>query len=52
MTSGWQGAACFRRYGRELVSKPAILLKEVMEGAIVVRLIYLLISSKFVPLLR
>ena len=28
MTSGWQGAPCLRRYGRELVSKPAISLKK------------------------
>ena len=28
MTSGWQGAPDFRRYGRELVSKPAISLRK------------------------
>ena len=28
MTSGWQGAPYFRRYGRELVSKPVIWSKK------------------------
>ena len=28
MTSGWQGARYFRRYGRELMSEPAISLKK------------------------
>ena len=28
MTSGWQGAPHFRRYGRELASKPAISINE------------------------
>ena len=28
MTSGWQGAQYFRRYGQELVSKPAISFKK------------------------
>ena len=28
MTSGWKGTPEFRRYGRELVSKPAISLKK------------------------
>ena len=28
MTSGWQGASYFRRHGREMVSKPAIFVKE------------------------
>ena len=32
MTSGWQGAPCFRRYGRILVSKPAISLKKSWGG--------------------
>ena len=32
MTSGWQGAPYFRRYGRGLVSKPAILLKKSWGG--------------------
>ena len=27
MASGWPGAPCFRRYDEELVSKPAISLK-------------------------
>ena len=32
-TSGWQGASYFRRYGRELVSKPAIIfVKEKLGG--------------------
>ena len=31
-TSRWQGAPCFRRYGRELVSKPAISLKKSWGG--------------------
>ena len=30
--SGWQGALYFRRYGRELVSKPAILLQKRWRG--------------------
>ena len=32
MTSGWQGAPYFRRYGRGLVLKPAILLKKSSGG--------------------
>ena len=32
MTSGWQGAPYFRRYGLELVSNPAILLKSSWGG--------------------
>ena len=32
MTSRWQGAPYFRRYGRELVSKPAISLKKSWGG--------------------
>ena len=32
MTSGWQGAPCVRRYGRELVSKPAISLRKSWGG--------------------
>ena len=28
MTSGWQGSPYFRRYGRELVSKPSISFKK------------------------
>ena len=32
MTSGWQGAPYFRRYVRELVSKPAISLKKNWRG--------------------
>ena len=28
MTSGWRGAPYFKRYDRELVSKPAISLKK------------------------
>ena len=32
MTSGWQGAPRFRRYGRELVSEPATSLKKVWGG--------------------
>ena len=32
MTSGWQGAPYFRRYGLELVSKPAISLKKSWGG--------------------
>ena len=32
MTSRWQAAPHFRRYGRELVSKPAILLKKSWGG--------------------
>ena len=31
MTSGWQGTP-FTRYGRELVSKPAIFVKEMLGG--------------------
>ena len=31
-TSGWHGPPCFRRYGRELVSKPAISLKKSWGG--------------------
>ena len=38
MTSGWQGAPYVSRYGRELVSKPAIWLKESWEGLHVERL--------------
>ena len=38
MTSGWQGAPHFRRYGRELVSKPAISFFRKIGGAIVERL--------------
>ena len=38
MTSGWQGAPRFRRYGRESVSKPAISLNRSSGGATVVRL--------------
>ena len=29
----WQGAPCFRRYGRGLVSKPAISLRKILGGA-------------------
>ena len=32
MTSGWLGAPCLRRYGRELVSKPAISLSKIGGG--------------------
>ena len=32
MTSGWQRASYFRKYGRELVSKPAIVLKKRVLG--------------------
>ena len=32
MTSGWQGAPYFSRYGQELVSKPAISLKKSWGG--------------------
>ena len=32
MTSGWQGAPYFSRYGRELVSKPAISSKKCYGG--------------------
>ena len=32
MTSGWQGPTHFRRYGREMVSKPAISLKKSWGG--------------------
>ena len=32
MTSWWQGAMYFRRYGRELVSKPAISSKRKIWG--------------------
>ena len=32
MTSGWQGPPYFGRYGRELVSKPAISLKKSWVG--------------------
>ena len=32
MTSGWQGAPYSRRYGPELVSKPAISLKKIWGG--------------------
>ena len=32
MTSGWQGAPYLRRYGRGLLSKPAILLKKSRGG--------------------
>ena len=32
MTSWWQGASQFRRYGRELVSKPVISLKKSLGG--------------------
>ena len=32
MTSGWQGASYFMRYGLELVSKPAISLKKSWGG--------------------
>ena len=38
MTSGRQGAPYFRRYGRELVSKPAISSKRKVGGASVERL--------------
>ena len=39
MSSGWQqGHPYFRRYGRELVSKPAMSLKESFGGATVERL--------------
>ena len=34
MTSGWQEALHFRRYGWELVYKSAILLKKTCEGAL------------------
>ena len=37
MTSGWQGARYFRRYGGELVSKPAISLKEKLGGGVYYR---------------
>ena len=37
MTSGWQGAQYLRRYGPELVLKPAISLKKI-GGATVERL--------------
>ena len=33
MTSGRQGAQYFRRYGRELVSKPAISFQRMRGGA-------------------
>ena len=39
MTSGCQAAPYFRRYGRELVSKPAISIKRKFGGAIIERLI-------------
>ena len=32
MTSVWRGAPCVERYSRELVSKPAILLKKSWGG--------------------
>ena len=32
MTSGWHRASYFRRYGRELVSKPAISLAKSSGG--------------------
>ena len=32
MTSEWQGPPYFRRYGQELVSKPAISLKKSWGG--------------------
>ena len=32
MTLGWQGAPYFRKYGRELVSKPAISVKKSWGG--------------------
>ena len=32
MTSGWRGTPCFRRYGRELIPKPAILGEEKVGG--------------------
>ena len=32
MTSGWQGATFFRKYGKELVSKPVISLKKSWVG--------------------
>ena len=38
MASGWQGAPCFNKYARELLSKPAISLKKT-GGATVERLI-------------
>ena len=31
-TSGWQGAPCFRRYGREMVSKSAISANNTWRG--------------------
>ena len=34
MASGWQGAPYFRRYGRELVSKPTISLKKSWGGGL------------------
>ena len=34
MTSRWKGVPYFRRYGRELVSKPAISLKKSWGGAV------------------
>ena len=38
MTSGWQGALYFRRYGRELVLKTGDFVQETLGGATVVRL--------------
>ena len=32
MPSGWRGAPCFRRHGRELVSKPVFSLKKSWGG--------------------
>ena len=46
MASGWQGASYFRRYGRELVSKPAISLKKNWGGAIVQRLVIQWLTNK------
>ena len=46
MTSRWHGTHCFRRYGRELVSKPAILAEEKLAGATVERLLYTLLSTR------
>ena len=38
MTSGWQRAPYFRRYGHGLVSKPAILLNEEKLGGLPCRM--------------
>ena len=44
MTSAWQGAPYFRRYGRGLVSKPTVLLKKSWAGYRRTTLHYTLIS--------